>query len=155
MTQIPRPPDEYQEEPFDPDLTFEVDGITTRHIESPLSENYVSEPIDRFVARGIPPEEREVRDHLLIAHYLRTKVTRPEFWWSQFFKESKRFMASREAFGKLEALCSKSPEHRAAFLRIANGEAMPPGIRSELRRIVLRKDKAKLGQLRQNGTQEF
>lgn len=155
MTKIPRPPAEYEQEPFDPNLTFVVDGRTTRHIESPLAENYVSEPFDRFVTRGIPPEEREVRDHILLAHYLRTKVTKREFWWSQFFRETKSYKASREAFRRLEALCAKSPEHRAAFLRMANGEAMSPGLRFELRKIVKRRDKLILDQSRRDGSKEF
>jgi len=155
MTKIPRPSAEYEQEPFDPTLTFVENGVTTRHIDSALAESYISEPITRFIARGIPPEEREVRDHILLAHALRSKVTKREFWWSQFFRETQRYTASREAFARLEALCAKSPEHRAAFLRMANGDVMPPGLRFELSRIVTRRDKTKSEQPRRDGSAEF
>lgn len=142
MNERPRPSWWYEKEPFDPNLTFVVDGLATRYMDSPCAEEYIFEPVDHFVSGGLPPEEREVRDHLLVAHLLRNRVTRFEFWWNQFFRETVHYKVCREAFKNLEALCARSPEHRAAFLRIANGDVFPPTIRLELSKIVRRRDKA-------------
>lgn len=142
MDDRPRPSWWYEKEPFDPNLTFVVNGLATRYMDSPCDEKYIFEPADRFVPGGLPPEEREVRDHLLVAHLLRTRVTRVEFWWSQIFRETVNFRVSRDAFKNLEALCARSPEHRAAFLRMANGDVVPPPIRLELSKIVRRRDRA-------------
>ena len=119
-----------------------INGFVTRYMDSPCSEKYSFEPIDRFVAAGLPPEEREVRDHLLVAHVLRNRITTFEFWLSQFFRETANFRTCREAFKVLESLCARSPEHRAAFLRLANGNVLPPPIRLELKKIVRRFDSA-------------
>lgn len=139
----PRPSWWYEQEPFDPNLTFVINGLETRYIDSPCAEKYVFEPVDRFVSGGLPPAEREVRDHLLVAHLLRRRVTRLEFWWSQFFRETEKFRVCQEAFKNLESLCARSPEHRAAFLRMANGDAFPQTIRLELSKIVRRRDQAR------------
>jgi hypothetical protein len=138
---IPRPSWWYQKEPFDPNFTFVIDGRVTRYMDSPIAEKYNFEPIDRFFAVGLPPEEREVRDHLLLAHTLRNRVTRWAFWWSQFFRETGNYKACRRAFNHLEVLCATSLEHRAAFLRMANGDVFPLGIRLELKKIVTRRDR--------------
>lgn len=143
MDERPRPSWWYEKEPFDPNFTFVIDGFATRYMDSPCSEKYTFEPVDRFVEAGLPPEDREVRDHLLVAQVLRNRVTRFGFWWSQFFRETVHFRACREAFKNLEALCARSPEHRAAFLRMANGDVFPPPIRLELKKIVRRCDRAK------------
>lgn len=140
MDKRPRPSWWYEKEPFDPNLTVQIDGLVTRYMDSPRSEEYIFEPIDRFVERGLPPEEREVRDYLLVAHLLRTRVTGFEFWWSQLVRETEHYKKCRRAFKNLEALCGKSPEHRAAFLRMANGDVFPPKIRFELKKMVVHQD---------------
>lgn len=137
---IPRPSWEYGQEPFDPSLTFMCDGQRTRHMNTPLDERYVTEPFDHFAVGGIPPEEREVRDHLIVASFLRGRVSTLEFWWSQFVRQTKNYRTSCEAFAKLEAQCSSSREHRAAFIRMGNGETLPKFIRTELLRMVARSD---------------
>lgn len=137
---IPRPSWEYAQEPFDPSLTFMQDGQRTRHMDTPLDERYVTEPFDRFAVGSIPPEEREVRDHVIASALMRSRVTTLEFWWSQFVRQTDNYRASLEAFTKLEALCSRSREHRAAFIRMGNGETLPKFIRAELLRMVARTD---------------
>lgn len=137
---IPRSPSEYAQEPFDPNLTFKVDGRTTRHVGTPLDEEYVTEPVDSFQVGSLPPEEREVRDHLIAAVLLRDRVSALDFLCSQFFGETESYRVSRQAFAKLEALCSRSREHRAAFLRMANGAMLPKHVRAELKRMVERAD---------------
>lgn len=137
---IPRPSWEYAQEPFDPSLTFMQDGQRTRHMDTPLDERYVTEPFDSFAVGSIPPEEREVRDHLIAAALLRRRVSTLEFWWSQFVRQTESYRTSSDAFAKLEALCSSSREHRAAFIRMGNGETLPKFIRAELLRMVARTD---------------
>jgi hypothetical protein len=137
---IPRPWPEYAEEPFDPNLTFTVNGCITRHIATVLDERYIDEPVDSFPVGSIPPEECEVRHHVLVADVLRNQVTSLDLWWSRFFRETERYRMSLEAFSNLEALCSRSREHRAAFLRIANGVVHQKHLRAELRRTVERAD---------------
>ncbi|WP_244142334.1 hypothetical protein [Burkholderia vietnamiensis] len=109
-------------------------------MNTPLDERYVTEPFDRFAVGSIPPEEREVRDHVIASALLRRRVTTLEFWWSQFVRQTDNYRASLEAFTKLEALCSRSREHRAAFVRMGNGETLPKFIRAELLRMVARTD---------------
>jgi hypothetical protein len=116
------------------------DGQRTRHMDTPLDERYVTEPFDHFAVGSIPPEEREVRDHLIAAALLRRRVSTFEFWWSQFVRQTESYRTSCEAFAKLEALCSRSREHRAAFIRMGNGETLPKFIRAELLRVVARTD---------------
>lgn len=137
---IPRSPSFYAQEPFDPDLTFEIDGRTTRHVTNPLDEQYVTEPLDSFQVGSLPPEEREVRDHTIVAALLRDRVSAFDFWWSLIFSETETYRASRVAFARLEALCHRSRAHRAAFLRIASGVTLPKHVRTELRRMVERTD---------------
>jgi hypothetical protein len=144
---IPRPSWEYAQEPFDASLTFTCDGQLTRHMATALDERYVTEPLDSFIVGSIPPEEREVRDHLIAASLLRGRVSTLDFWWSQLARETKSYRASREAFAKLESLCSISREHRAAFIRMGNGESLPQFIRAELLRMVKRAD-ARAGAVR-------
>lgn len=140
IDRIPRPSKAYQEYPFDPSLTICVNGRQTRYVNGPLDEVYVCEPGEAVECGGLPPEEREVRDHLLIAVILRKRVTKLHFWWSQFFSHTEPYKASLAAFQKLEALAS-SAEHRAALLRLSNSkDAVPAIIRGELKRMVARTD---------------
>lgn len=139
-TAIPRPSWEYAQEPFDPDLTFNVGGRTTRHMATPLDEEYITEPIDWVRVGAIPPEEREVRDHVIVAVFLRERVSTLDSCLSLIFRETKSYRVSREAFAKLEALCSRSRAHRAAFLRMAGGVTLPEHVRDELSKMVKRTD---------------
>jgi hypothetical protein len=141
---IPRPSWEYAREPFDPNLTFTIDGQVTRYVSSPLDEHYVTEPLDSARVGGLPPEEWEVRDHLTAAAAFRRKVTARDFLWSQFFRATPRYEQSRLAFARLEALCKRSREHRAAFLRMGNGSVLPEYVRSALLRMVHRSDSSGL-----------
>lgn len=139
-TAIPKSPSYYAQEPFDPNLTFTVDGRTTRHVATPLDEKYITEPIHSFQVGSVPPEEREVRDHVIVAALLVEQMTGLDSWWSKFFTETERHRRTRLAFVKLEALCSRSREHRAAFLRISGGRTLPKYIRATLKRMVERYD---------------
>lgn len=144
MPSIPRDTAEYLRHPFDPNLTFTVNGRTGRYMASPLDEVYLSDPGDCVCAGSLPPEECEVRDYLTVAAIRRRKVTRLEFWWSQLFKPTKAYQLSLEAFLKLEALASRSAEHRAAFLRISGCSNVPSQtIKDELKRMVRRADRRK------------
>lgn len=98
----------------------------------------MTEPVDSFREGSLPPEECEVRDHLVAAAALRNAVSELSFWRSQFFRKTSGYTASEEAFARLEALCWRSREHRAAFLRLANGEVLPQYIRTDLKRMVER-----------------
>lgn len=149
QTTIPRPLSEYQKEPFDPDLTFKINGVTTRHMLTPLDETYVYEPRDRFVIGAIPPEEREVRDHMVVVGILRSRVMGLDVFFSKVFGEigeTPEIRALREATEKLDALASKSREHRAAFLRMAHGKEFSEESRSRIVDIVKRADLANLSQ---------
>lgn len=139
---IPRPSEWYAQEPFDLSLNFsDVDGNKLRYMATPLDETYAAEPGDHYEVGSIPPEEREVRDHLLLAVVLRGQVSSWEFWWSQFFGETKAYKASRNQFKKLDELCHQSREHRAAFCRLSKDSGIVRGLRMELTRIVDRCDK--------------
>lgn len=85
---IPRPSWEYAQEPFDASRTFTVEGQPTRHMHTPLDEQYITEPFDMYVVGCVPPEEREVRDHIIVATLMRKQVSAVDFWWSQIFRET-------------------------------------------------------------------
>lgn len=143
MPAIPRPSEEYLEFPFDPSLRVRVDGQETPYMATPLDEVYTFEPIHAFAQGSLPPQECEVRDHLLLATLLRARVSVLDFWWSQFVRETESYRASSEAFRKLDDLCRRSMEHRASFLRLSNSLSIRMPIREELRKIVARADRAK------------
>lgn len=141
---IPRPPEWYAKEPFDHSITFrDYEGKEHRYMHSPLDEVYAVEPGDFYQAGTIPPEEREVRDTLLATIAFRNRVSWFEFWWSQFITPTKAYRVSLEYFQKLDALCARSREHRAAFCRLSKNERIAPGLRLELKRIVDVRDKRK------------
>ncbi|MPQ69337.1 hypothetical protein GC387_22285 [Pseudomonas sp. MWU12-2323] len=140
MPTIPRPSEEYFEFPFDPSLRVRVDNRKTPYMATPLDEAYTCEPGQTFAQGSLPPQECEVRDYLLLATLVRARVSTLDFWCSQFFRETESYKASSEAFKKLDDLCRRSMEHRAAFLRLSNGLSIPEPIRLELRKIVSRAD---------------
>lgn len=135
---IPREPGWYAQEPFDPSLVaFRDDkGTEYRFMHSPLDEIYATEPGDSYGIGTIPPEEREVRDTLLATIAFRGRVSRFEFWWSQFVSPTESYRVSLDYFRKLNVLCERSREHRAAFCRLSSSESISPRLRLELRRIV-------------------
>lgn len=135
---IPRSPEWYAKEPFDPSIAAfrNNSGKISYFMRSALDETYVEEPGDDYLAGTIPPEEREVRDTLLVTILLRNQVSRFAFWWSQFVRPTGAYLASLESFEKLSALCARSREHRAAFCRLANSEGVTPALRRELKRII-------------------
>jgi hypothetical protein len=124
--------------PFDPALVaFKDDaGAEYRYINSPLDMVYANEPCDHCLAGTLPPEEMEVRRLLAVTILYRNRVSWFDFWWSQFVKPTKTYSASVEYFRKLEELCAKSREHRAAFCRISNSDQVGPGLRHELKRVI-------------------
>lgn len=140
---IPRPESYYKTLPaFDRTLVFyDNDGRVLRHIIDPLDETYSTEPTDYYVKGSIPPEEMEVRDVLLASTFYRARISTWEFWKSLLFKPTESYLVTRDIQRRLNNLPRKSPEHRAAFCRLANGEALNPGLRTELRRIIERADK--------------
>lgn len=140
---IPRSPEWYREEPFDPRTVafWDDKGVAHYFMNSPLDEAYAAEPGDMYPPGSLPPEEREVRDTLMVSIVFRRRVSGFAFWWSQFFRPTQAYRASREWFNKLEALCTKSPEYRASLCRLANCESIPPELRMELKRIVDMRDK--------------
>jgi len=143
LPSIPRDTADYQRHPFDPNLTFTVNGRTGRYMLTPLDEVYQNEPGDWVTVGSLPPEECEARDYITVAVLGRRQVSRLEFWWSQFFKPTRTYLLSLEAFQKLEVLASRSAEHRAAFLRISRCSNVPPHIKDELKRMVRRADVCK------------
>lgn len=142
---IPRSPEWYAKEPFDPSIVAfrDNDGREHRYMNSPLDETYADEPGDSYRSGTLPPEEREVRDTFLAAVTFRNRVSWFEFWWSQFFKPTESYRVSLEWFQKLHTLCAKSREHRAAFCRLSKSEKLVFGLRFELRRIVEMCDQGK------------
>ncbi|MYM92631.1 hypothetical protein [Duganella vulcania] len=145
---FPQAPSEYAKEPFDPSVVAfkDNDGRTWRYMNTPLDETYLAEPIDHFLVGTIPPEEREIRDTLVAATVMRRQVSIFQFWWSQFFKPTKAYLRSREYFRRLDQLCGRTPEHRAAFCRLATSKRLPPFICADLKRIVTKHDRARLHQ---------
>lgn len=140
---IPKPTAEYNRYPFDTSYTFTVDGGIGRYMSSPLDEVYEHEPGDQVAMGSLPPEEFEVRDHLLLACALRSRVSGFEFWWSQFLKPTEAYRKSAAAFERLGALAARSPEHRAAFVRLSRCSAVGKVIQLELTRMVNRADRSK------------
>lgn len=143
---IPHPTEWYAREPFDPSVVAfnNADGSPQQYMNSPLDEVYAVEPGDSYRAGSIPPEEREVRDTLLVTVAFRNRVSWFDFWWSQFGTPTAAYRTSLDCFQRLSALCAKSRAYRAAFCRLSNGEALVPGLRSELKRIVDLCDQGKL-----------
>ncbi len=135
---IPRAPEWYQRIPFDPSLVAFRDeqGNEKRYMISALDEHYQEEPGDCIALGAIPPEEREVRDHLTVAILARHQVSGFEFWWSQVIRPTERYRMVLSHFQSLHDLCRRSPEHRAAICRIANSPMTRPILKRELRRIV-------------------
>lgn len=135
---IPRPEAYYRFLPaFDPSLTFaDNNRHELRHILNPLDEAYSTELWDHYQNGSLPPEEVEVRDVLLATVYLRSKAQKVGFWRSLFSKPTEAVSAAKNMQKRLESLVNKSPEHRAAFCRLANGEALVPGLRKELRGMI-------------------
>ncbi len=135
---IPRSPEWYAQATFDSSLVAfrDNEGMEHRYMITPLDEIYANEPGDSYRLGTIPPEEREVRDTLLVAVALRQRVSWLDFWWSQFAKPTKAYRASLECFRKLHALCASSREYRAAFCRLSKSDQIDPGLCRELKRIV-------------------
>jgi hypothetical protein len=107
---------------------------------TPLDEVYQNEPGEHYVLGSLPPQECEVRDHIIIATVLHRRVSAVDLWLSKFFRTSETYQKSIDAFQKLEALASRSPEHRAAFLRISLCSNVSDSIKKELKQMVYRAD---------------
>ena len=143
---IPRPPEWYAKEPFDASVVafWDDEGVAHYFMHSPLDETYAAEPGDMYSPGSIPPEEREVRDTLLVAIIFRKRVSWIDFWWSQFFRPTQAYLVSLENLQKLGELCARSREHRAAFCRLSKCMSLHPaipGLSMELKRIVDMADK--------------
>ena len=142
---LPRSAEWYAQYPFNPALVAfrDAGGKGFSHMYSPLDEVYDAEPGGDILVGAIPPEEREVRDYLVVAVALRERVTFFEFWWSQFVGQTESYKASLEALRKLNDLCARTREHRAAFCRLSNSIVLHKGLRNELKRIVAHCDAGK------------
>lgn len=136
----PKDSSEYKQFPFNPELAFTVDGKRTRYLAHPLDETYTCDP-EQFYAQGsLPPEECEVRDHLKMTAVLRSKVTRTAYLWSLLMEPTYWFKAYKEPDERMAKLCTRSMEHRSAFLRLSKSESLSPPTRVHLKKIVRRAD---------------
>ena len=135
---IPRSPQWYAREPFDPTVVAfrDNEGKEHRYMHTPLDEIYAAEPRGAAVVGSLPPEEREVRDTLLVTTLFRSRVSWLDILWSQLVRPTKAYQVSLDHFDKLDALCARSREYRAAFCRLSTSNTLAPGLRRELKRIV-------------------
>lgn len=138
---IPKTTAEYHQHPFDPSYTFTVKGRTGRYMATPLDEVYLHEPGDHVAMGSLPPEEMEVRDHIILASVLSSRLPFIQVLWSHLAKPTAAFRKCDAAFKKLDTLACQSPEHRAAFLRLSRCSKVRKEIQSDLKRMVNRADR--------------
>lgn len=131
---IPRDQSWYQQWPFDATLTFrDAAGDHWRYMVTPTDERYLKEPQGHFVQGSLPPEEVEVRDHLLVVAMLRRRVGILGMVRSLLLRwPSTEFIAAQRAMVGLRQLCIQSREHRAALLRLGHAQSIPPVMRQQL-----------------------
>lgn len=137
-SRIPREASWYQRHPFDASLTFQSeDGEHWRYLVTPTDERYLVEPKGAIQPGSLPPEEMEVRDHILAMAVLRRRVG---FWGMVrgllLRVPSEEFMAAQRAFARLRQLCMQSREHRAALLRLGHASTTPPAMAQQLQIMV-------------------
>jgi hypothetical protein len=133
-SRIPRESSWYQRHPFDASLTFQSeDGEHWRYLVTPTDERYLVEPRGTVPPGSLPPEEMEVRDHILAMAMLRRQVG---FWGMVrgllLRMPSEDFRAAQRAFARLRQLCLQSREHRAALLRLGHALSTPPAMAQQL-----------------------
>lgn len=142
MNSIPRPSEWYREEPFDSTtIAFRTtDGVALKYINTPLDEEYLVPPGESYKVGTLPPEEREVRDMLLVTLLSRRHISVFNFWWSQFIKPTQSYLMCLENFKTLGELCGSSKEYRAAFCRLSKDPNIAPWLRNELTKIIHKTD---------------
>lgn len=133
-TQIPREQAWYRQWPFDSQLTFQDEsGEHWRYMVAPTDERYLKEPRGHFVQGSLPPEEVEVRDHLLVVAMLRRRVGFFGMVRGLLLRwPSAEFVAAQRAMAGIRQLCIQSREHRAALLRLGHAQSIPPVMRQQL-----------------------
>ena len=139
---LPRTQEWYAQEPFNPSLVAFRDnnGVEHRFMFSALDEVYANEIGDSYAPGTIPTEEREVIDTLLVTVAFRDRVSTFECWWSQFVRETESYRMSQEWLRRLQSLCERSREHRAAFCRLSKSKRVPSSLQRELMQIVILSD---------------
>lgn len=132
------PSEWYRQIPFDPDITFSVSGQLTRHVNHPLDETYVTDVGFSYVDGSLPPEDREVRDHLINIVLRETTFRGHDTSGDRSVSKSDKKAAFHKAWSDLESLASKAGEYRAAMMRLSRVREMRSDHRDRLRKLALR-----------------
>jgi len=109
-------------------------------VADPLDETYQTTPTADTINQAVeaaPQEEKDVHKALAGMFEAREKITLVDELLSSFFGPTKRYGVLLDNLAAVRKLAGKSPEHRAAFFRIASNPNLEDDLQKEVKRIIV------------------
>lgn len=108
-------------------------------VGNPLDERYLIDPDHTNVNQAVeiaPQQEKDAHETLAEVLKAKGKITWVDELWSNLCGPTKRYVAYLDSLSVTKQLAVKSPEHRAAFCRIANNPNFDDELRNDVKRII-------------------
>lgn len=108
-------------------------------VGKPLDEHYLIDPDHTNVNQAVESAPQQEKDaHEALAQVLKAKgeISFVDELWSNLCGPTKRYITYLDSLANTKQLASKSPEHRAAFCRIANNPNFDDELRNDVKRII-------------------
>lgn len=108
-------------------------------VGNPLDERYLIDPDHTNINQAVeiaPQQEKDAHEALVEVLKAKEKITWVDELWSNLCGPTKRYVTYLDCLANTKQLASKSPEHRAAFCRIANNQYFDDELRNDVKRII-------------------